>query len=175
LHGICLTGASLLVLLLAACGSGSSQAPNATSTTQPFVPSVAASAANAATTPDAQRVSSTPVVQGVVVWSTDADPVTGAPGSAVAEVPQSAVTIHASLQTESLSAGTTVTADWTIDGTPIPGVTKKLTVDQARGAGWIEFHLDWTGTGTWPRGALGIAIAIDGVPTGSGSVQIVAG
>lgn len=109
------------------------------------------------------------------MWSTDADPVTGAPGSAVAEVPQSAVTIHASLQTESLPAGTTVTADWTIDGTPIPGVTQKLTVDQARGAGWIEFDLDWTGTGTWPRGALGIAIAIDGVPTSSGSVQIVAG
>jgi hypothetical protein len=121
------------------------------------------------------NVPATPIVEGAVVWSTDADPVTGAPGSAVAEVPQSAVTIHASLQTESLPAGTIVTADWTIDGTPIPGVTQKLTVDQARGAGWIEFHLDWTGTGTWPRGALGIAIAIDGVPTSSGSVQIVAG
>jgi len=110
-----------------------------------------------------------------VVWSTDADPVTGAPGSAVTDVPQSVVTIHASLQTRSLPAGTTVTADWTIDGTPIPGVSQKVTVDQARGPGWIEFHLAWTAAGTWPRGALGIAIAIDGVPTSSGSVQIVAG
>lgn len=157
----------MVSLLVTACGSGAE--PQATATVHPIAtPTVTAP-------PPAESTPATPVVREGVIWSTTIDPVTGNPGSEVTEIPQSAKTVYAFVQTGGLPAGTTLSATWTIDGTPIPGITQSMTVDTAYGVGWIEFHLDWAVGGTWPRGALGVSIAIDGKPMTSGSVQIVAG
>ncbi|MGI8484232.1 MAG: hypothetical protein ACR2OU_08210 [Thermomicrobiales bacterium] len=157
----------LLSLLITACGSEAK--PAATSTVPPII------TATATATPAAVSTPATPVLRDGVVWSTTIDPVTGAPGGDVTEIPQSAKTVYAFVQYGGMPARTSLSATWTIDGTPIPGILQSITVDTARGAGWIEFHLDWTAAGTWPRGALGISIEIDGKPMTSGSVQIVAG
>lgn len=157
-------------MMLTACGSGAKQTPVSTAT----VPQIAPATATAATTLP-KSTPATPVVHEGVIWSTTIDPVTGAPGGAVTKIPQSAKTVYAFVQTNGLPAGTTVTATWTIDGTPIPGISQSMKIEPAHGAGWIEFHLDWTAGGSWPRGALGISVAIDGKPVSSGSVQIVTG
>jgi len=169
--GVHLTLALIMVvtaMMLTACGSGGKQTPVSTAT----VPQLAPATATVANLPP-ESTPATPVVHEGVIWSTTIDPVTDAPGDAATEIPQSAKTVYAFVQTNGLPAGTTVTATWTIDGTPIPGISQSK-IEPAHGAGWIEFHLDWTAGGSWPRGALGISVAIDGKPASSGSVQIVA-
>ena len=160
--------AGLVILLLTACGSGANQTPASTATVPPVTTTPMA-------TPAAESTPATPVMHEGVIWTTTIDPLTGAPGDSFTEIPQSAKTVYAFVQTNGLPAGTTLTAAWTIDGTPIPGISQSIKIDSAQGAGWIEFHLAWTAGGTWPRGALGISIAINGKPASSGSVQIVAG
>lgn len=151
------------VLLLVGCGSG--KAPEPTPTSPPAV--VATPSPIAISTP------ATPVALADVVFATGIDATTGGPAQQLQEIPETTKTIYAFVQSGPLPSGTTVAAEWTIDGTPIPGVSQSVQVNHAREAGWIEFHLDWTAEGTWPRGALGITISVDGQPSSSGSVQVV--
>lgn len=151
------------VLLLVGCGSG--DAPEPTPTPPPAV--------IATPSPAAMSTPATPVALADVVFATAIDATTGGPAQEVREVPETTKTIYAFVQSGPLPAGTTIAAEWTIDGTPIPGVSQSVRVDHAREAGWIEFHLEWTASGTWPQGALGVTISVDGTPSSSGSVRIV--
>src|SRR4051794_3839545 len=81
----------MLSLLVTACGSGAE--PQATAT----VPPIATSTFTA--TPPAESTPATPIVREGVIWSTTIDPLTGKPGSEVTEIPQSAKTVYAFVQT----------------------------------------------------------------------------
>ncbi|HWV36216.1 MAG TPA: hypothetical protein VNZ55_11335 [Thermomicrobiales bacterium] len=166
----CPTGAAVRSLLIAATvlllvGCGSGKAPDPTPT--PPLAVIATPSPAAISTP------ATPAALTDVVFATGIDATTGGPSQQVQEMPETTKTIYAFVQSGPLPAGTTVAAEWTIDGTPIPGVSQSVQVNHAREAGWIEFHLVWTAEGTWPRGVLGITISVDGKPFSSGSVRIV--
>ncbi len=109
---------------------------------------------------------------GEVVWTTAVDPAAGAPATPVAVVAPDAPAIYAVLPVIRMEPGTTVTASWTYNDTPLDTLTSTISVSEAREGGWLEFHLDRTGPDPWPDGTYGITVSADGQEVQSGQVRI---
>lgn len=153
--------AGLLVLaVLAGCGgSGGSDAPTPTAT-------IPLPTATSPATPPPQ------IDLGEVVFAADVDAATGGPAAPATTLGRSTPTIHAFIQTSALPAGTTVRADWSINGVAVPTLMQEITIPAARPAGWIEVHLTLTDGQPWPSGTLGVTITVDGGANASGTVLL---
>ncbi len=114
----------------------------------------------------------TPVARlGAVIWTTALDE-TGGPTENLASIRRDAAAIYAVVPVESVTAGETLTAQWSIDGTPIDAIGSTVTIDEASESGWGSFALTWEGETLWPVGTLGIAISASSGVTATGEVQI---
>ncbi|MGN6485231.1 MAG: hypothetical protein ACTHMX_12615 [Thermomicrobiales bacterium] len=156
---VILIGALVLAALAGCGGSGSTDAPTPTATVP--VPT--------ATTP------ATPVPQiglGEVVFAADIDAATGGPAVPATTLGRATPTIHAFVQASALPAGTTIRADWSINGVAVPTLMQEITVGSERPAGWIEVHLTLSDGQPWPSGTLGVTITVDGSANVSGSVLL---
>lgn len=109
---------------------------------------------------------------GPVVWASDIDPVTSEPADRREVFSRDATVIYAVLQTGPLAAGTTLTATWTFNGQPIEGIDVTVTADEARGGGWVEFHLEWNGAALWPVGTLAVEVTASTGESSESSVEI---
>ena len=132
--------------LLAACGSGKKSEPPATDTVV------------ATDTPEIVPTAlSGPPVIGEVVWATSVDPQTDAPiGTATPVVGDSA--IYAVFPIVSLPAGSQLVASWYFNDTSLDALNSAMRIDQDRVSGWIEFHIERTGTDPWPDGQYEIVV-----------------
>ncbi|HEU0165950.1 MAG TPA: hypothetical protein VFQ54_12965 [Thermomicrobiales bacterium] len=152
----------LLVLATVACGSGGGDEPAVTR-----VPTFAA-------TPSPVATPSTPVKMLDVVWATAAKADRGGPSRNLTSIPENAKTIYAFAMSGAIPAGSVLEAKWTMNGIAIPGISQRVTVTEALPAGWVEFHLSWTGAQNWPQGTLAVTIVANGKVSSSGSIEIVA-
>lgn len=144
-----------LCLALAGCATGDErvEAPSGTV--------VATSAEQAA-----------PTELGEVVWASDVDPDTSEPVGQRETFARDDDVIYAVVRTGPLAAGTTLTATWTFNGQSVEGIEVAVTADEARGAGWVEFHLEWNGATLWPVGTLAITITASTGESTEGAVEI---
>jgi hypothetical protein len=115
---------------------------------------------------------SAPVTMQDIVWATAAKPDRGGPSQELTSIPESAQTIYAFARSSEIPAGSILMAEWTMNGNAIPGVSQSVTVATTLPAGWIEFHLSWTGTPNWPGGTLAVTIVANGKVASAGSVEI---
>jgi len=113
-----------------------------------------------------------PTELGEVVWASDVDPATSGPVGQREAFSRDEDVIYAAVKTGSLAAGTTLTATWTFNGQPVEGIDVAVTADEARGAGWVEFHLEWNGATLWPVGTLGVTITASTGESTKGTVEI---
>lgn len=131
----------LLCLVLAGC-SGQAEGPS------PSSPTVAPTTTEVAAATEL----------GAVIWASEIDPVTSEPVARRDAFSRDEKHIYAVVETGPLAAGTTLTATWAFNAQAIEGVEVTVTADAARGAGWVEFHLEWSGAGLWPAGMLSVEI-----------------
>lgn len=151
--------ALLALVLLTACGGG--QHPTPTS-----IPATPTPRPAPAGTP-------MPPSLGHVTWAKAIDPKTGAPVTPVERFSTTDTTIYAVLQAPDLPKGATLGATWSFNGAPVQVPPQSVTITHEERSSWVEFHLTWTGPGTWPDGTLRIAIAVDGQPARTADVAIV--
>ena len=154
---VILVGAFVLAALAGCGGSGGDEPPT------PTIP------VPTATTP----ATAVPRIDlGAVVFAADIDAATGGPAVPATTLGRATPTIHAFVQTGALPAGTTIRADWSINGVGVPTLMQEITVGSERPAGWIEVHLTLSDGQPWPSGTLGVTITVDGTATVSGSVLL---
>lgn len=142
------------VAVLAGCGA-EDDAPPAPTALDP----VGASPTVAAPTqpPDAAL--------GEIVWTTAVAEGTGAPVDTLTTLPNDAGQVVAAVPVETLPAGVTLQARWSIDGTPLPTLDPApLVVEEGRENAWVSWSLAWTSEQPWPIGTLGIEIEVNGEP-----------
>ncbi|MGC4105498.1 MAG: hypothetical protein QM753_03970 [Thermomicrobiales bacterium] len=155
-----LVGAFVVATLAGCGGSGGDDTPTPTASVPP-VPT-----ATLAPTQPPQ------IALGEVVFAADIDAATGGPAAPATSLGRSTPTIRAFVQTSALPAGTTIRADWSINGVAVPTLMQEFTLTADRPAGWIEVHLTLTDGEPWPSGALQVTITVDGATNASGSVQL---
>jgi hypothetical protein len=125
-----------------------------------------------AVTPEPTATAVPPIDLEHIVWAGSVDPETSAPVDRRDAFPRDADVIHAVVRTGPLPAGITLTARWSFNGQPVEGATPMVTATDGREAGWIEFHLEWTGGGLWPVGTLGVNVSATTGEAISGTVEI---
>ena len=87
---------------------------------------------------------------GEAVWTSAIDPTTNAP---IAVTPQvSDTTIYAVFPIESLPAGSQLMASWFFNDTTLNALSSAMRIDRDRVSGWVEFHIERTGSEPWPDG-----------------------
>ena len=145
----------LMVMVLTSCGSESAT-PESTSQPTQVVPT-----ASPAPT----------LAMGDIVFTETLDE-SGQPANPVDSLPRSVTTIVAAVPVESVAAGTSFSAEWSIDGTIIPDVSDSVSVTNDIAKGWISFTLTWTGSTLWPVGELGISITANSGETVTSTVPI---
>lgn len=146
-----------IVLLLAACGGDKTPTPTAVPPTP--------------TTPPSPTIAVAQTLGGIT-WAKAVDPKSGAPAETVASFVTTDKTIYAVLHAPDLPKGATLSATWTFNGAPVEVQPQSVTVSHEERRSWIEFHLTWTGAGTWPDGTLKITISVNGQPAQTASVAI---
>jgi hypothetical protein len=101
---------------------------------------------------------------GPIVWATEIDPATNAPRQPAAEAPTDAPVLYATLPAAWLRRGTTVTAAWSYNGTPLAGFVSTTSADRDQRGVWIEFHIARRGEAPWPEGTYAVEVLVDGTP-----------
>lgn len=109
---------------------------------------------------------------GHVVWTTALVPKTNVPRERVKSFPVNVTTIYAVVPVAWIKKGTTITATWTYNNTPIPGFSTTVIAPAEERELWIEFHLSQKDQTAWPDGTYQIAIAIDGKTATTASVVV---
>lgn len=131
--------------LLAGCASGGDDTPDSPSTPEPTeTPVMVATALTGA-----PRI-------GEAVWTSAIQPDTNAPLHLAPKV--SDTTIYAVFPVESLPAGSQLVASWFFNDTSLDALGSAIRVDRDRVSGWIEFHIERTGTEPWPDGEYAIVV-----------------
>ncbi len=93
---------------------------------------------------------------GEAVWTSAIDPTTNAP---IAVAPQvSDTTIYAVFPIESLPAGSQLMASWFFNDTTLDALSSAMRIDRDRVSGWVEFHIERTGSEPWPDGEYMVVI-----------------
>ncbi|HET9660722.1 MAG TPA: hypothetical protein VFP05_10365 [Thermomicrobiales bacterium] len=132
--------------LLAACGSGKKDASGVTDTAAPTeTPEIAPTA-----------LSGSPRI-GEAIWATSIDPETAAPIVAATPVVGD-TTIYAVFPILSLPAGSQLVASWYFNDTTLDTLDSAMRIDRDRVSGWVEFHIERTGSEPWPDGAYEIVV-----------------
>ncbi len=104
----------------------------------------------------ATALSGTPRI-GEAVWTSVIQPETNAP---VALAPKGTdATIYAVFPIESLPAGSQLVASWFFNDTSLDALDSAMRIDTDRVSGWIEFHIERTGTEPWPDGDYEIVVS----------------
>ncbi len=67
-------------------------------------------------------------------------------------------TIYAVFPIESLPAGSQLLASWYFNDTSLDALDSAMRIDQDRTSGWIEFHIERTGSEPWPDGEYAIVV-----------------
>jgi hypothetical protein len=131
--------------LLAACASGNDDTPKNSSTPKPTeTPLVEPTALTGA-----PRI-------GEAVWTSAIQPETNEPIALAPEVGDP--TIYAVFPIESLPAGSQLVASWFFNDTSLDALNSAMRIDRDRVSGWIEFHIERTGTEPWPDGEYEIVV-----------------
>ena len=131
--------------VLTACSIGGDDSPESTALPGP--------AETTAAVPTA--LTGTPRI-GEAVWTSAIDPTTNAP---IAIAPQAAdTTIYAVFPIESLPAGSQLVASWFFNDTSLDALNSAMRIDRDRVSGWIEFHIERTGSEPWPDGDYAVVI-----------------
>ncbi len=109
---------------------------------------------------------------GSIVWTTSIDDDTGAPVDDLEVFAYDAPAIIAAIETGPLPAGTTLSAQWTMNGVAVPGAPTTVATEAERGEGWVAFELVSKEGMTWPPGELEITVTASDGASVSGSVLI---
>ena len=179
-------GIVVLGILLAGCSSredrsvvqGSIAVPAATTTAtvlgSPTVMTGVASPLPAgAGSPEAGTPSAADAAQlGTIVWARAVDPTTNAPIEPVEAFTTDAPTIQAVVPVARIAAGTTVTATWTYNRTPILGVDSAVVASAETRDIWIAFHLTLAAGERWPDGTYAIVLSVNGMKVADGTVRV---
>jgi hypothetical protein len=113
-----------------------------------------------------------PVSLGRIIWTTSVEEDTGAPEEGLEVFAYDAPAIIAAIETSPLPAGTTLTAQWTMNGVAVPGGPTAVATDTDRAEGWVSFELIRNEGMTWPPGVLEITVTVEDGATVSDSVPI---
>lgn len=149
------------VLLLAACGSDSTPAPdNATPTTD-----------RPAATPPSTPVSPKMEI-GPIIWSQAVDAETGAPTDEVARFTTESPAIIALVEVSEISVGTEFTATWTIDDQPVEGFDMDISASEDLDHAWIAFSFTRDEGQLYPVGQLSVVITTSEGDLREDSVEI---
>jgi hypothetical protein len=132
--------------LLVACSSGNEDPP---ATSQGSNPTESGEAV-------ATALSGTPRL-GEAIWTSAVAPETNAPLALAPKLTDS--TIYAVFPIESLPAGSQLLASWYFNDTSLDALDSAMRVDQDRSSGWIEFHIERTGSEQWPDGEYSIVVS----------------
>ncbi len=98
-----------------------------------------------------------PARVGDVIWASTIEPQTNAPVTASTPVVGD-TTIYAVFPIVSLPAGSQLIASWYFNDTSLDALNSAMRIDQDRTSGWIEFHIERTGTDPWPDGVYEIVL-----------------
>lgn len=153
---------------LAGCGDGDDPAPEPTTIAAPSPAAVAAGTPVVAASP----AGTTAAGLGAVVWTAAVDPATKAPLEPVTRFAADAPALYAALPVARIAAGTTLTAAWTYNRTPVEGVAGTVTATAAAEETWVEFHLTLVAGQTWPEGTYEIEVAVDGLAAQAAAVEV---
>lgn len=113
-----------------------------------------------------------PTELGEIVWASEIDPTTSEPAGRREAFSRDENVIYAVVRTGPLAEGTTLTATWTFNDQPVEGIDVAVKADEARGAGWVEFHLEWNGATLWPVGTLAVTITASTGESTESAVEI---
>lgn len=140
----------LAAALLTGCGSDDDGSPDPTAT-------VAATPTAPAPTPPLE------ITLDEIVWTSAVADGSGAPVDTLTSLPNNAGQVVAAVPVDTLPAGVTIQARWSIDGEPLPTLDPApLVVDEGREDAWIAWTLTWTADQPWPIGTLGIEVQVNG-------------
>lgn len=111
---------------------------------------------------------------GAVVWAMAVDPTTKEPTEQVASFPADARAIYAAVPLARLEPGTTLTASWTYNRTPLQGLVGSVTApaEVAAGASWVAFELARRGEEPWPAGTYAVTVAVNGEAALTAEVEV---
>ena len=107
-----------------------------------------------------------------IVWAREIDPKTNAPVRVATGFITTDESIYATFAVKRIDAGVTVTAEWSLDGIPVPALNASIGLDQGYQDGWIEFHLTKAEGEIWPIGTYTIDIKIDGTPALTSDIEV---
>lgn len=133
--------------LLVACGTGDKESPEAI---EPATATVAPTLVPTAL--------SGPPVLGNVVWATEIEPQTDAPIHPATPVIGD-TTIYAVFPIVSLPAGSQLIASWYFNDTSLDALNSAMRIDRDRVDGWVEFHIERTGSEPWPDGVYEVVVS----------------
>lgn len=178
--GIVARRAGVCVLLLCASMFGSSVDAQQISTPSATVTVVATPASPTASPIPTPTPPSTPVNGYVsanaeldeVIWARQIDPATNAPKRTATGFITTDATIYATIAVKRIDAGVTLTAEWSLNGIPVPALNANIPLDQGYENGWVEFHLTKAATEIWPIGTYTIDISVNGVPALTADVDV---
>src|SRR4051794_10158282 len=158
----------LAAVVLTACGGGNDESATAT----PAIPTLppAPTATIGPSTPGNFANSQTEL--GGIVWATGVDETTKAPLDQVDSYNHDAPAIYAVLPVVRLSPNTQFSAEWDLDGTPMPKLTTTINGSDLPEGGWLEFHLLRTTNLFWPVGSYHVRILVDGQLAQEATVQV---
>ena len=108
-----------------------------------------------------------------VLWAAAIDPATKQPLAPVSSYRADAPAIYATFHLPNVRRGTTITASWAYNNTPIDGFTSSVTAERDEHDVWIEFHLTRSAAANWPVGTYGIVVNIGGQTAQVAVVEVV--
>lgn len=108
-----------------------------------------------------------------VIWTTALDPRTKGPRDRVATYASEAPAIYACLRLPHVRRGTTITAGWSYNETPIEGFSSSVTAERDEENVWIEFHLTRAAATRWPTGVYQIVVTSGGQMVQVAAVNVV--
>jgi hypothetical protein len=118
--------------------------------------------------PQASQADATPAAfttggaLGAIVWTTAVDPVTKAPTGEVASFTPTAATIYAAIPVIRIDAGTTLSAAWVYNDTPVESLSTTMTAASPLESAWVEFNISRAPDAPWPTGRYQVTISVNG-------------
>lgn len=107
-----------------------------------------------------------------LVWTSAVDETTGEPVDEVAAYTTTSPAIVAVVEASNVPAGTTFTANWTIDGQQVPEAEMRTTVDDDMTTAYVAFQFLRQEDRFFPLGDLEVTVTTSTGETASGAVEI---
>ncbi len=158
----------MIVFVLSGCG-GSSHPPEPTAPSATATPPVE----NAGGEIPTEIPPPTEVVAGELVWATAVEAGTNRPAAEVAEFDVTVPILFAVVPVSAAPAGSTLSATWTYNATPIQGMDVTVQLPEVRTEPvWVEFHLDRQVGEEWPDGEYRVTVRSGDRVVAEGSVVV---